>query len=142
MSSKEAKIDLQTAAQEFSRWADAWDLDADVDSMTEEDRSSFESLQRRLMRAISKGSLVVFEDAESLVYTLLNPKVQGIETLTCSMPTGRAVLGWDRYKDRQSIHKLNSFMGAMCGVEPSVFGSMDGRDLKVIQAVAQLFLGS
>ena len=142
MSKQEAKIDPQTAASEFSRWADAWELDADVASMTEEDRTSFESLQRRLTRAISKGSLVVSEDGETLRYALLKPKVTGIEGLACNMPTGRAVLGWDRYKERESIHKLNAFMASMCGTEPAIFSGMDGRDLKVIQAVAQLFLGS
>lgn len=135
-------VDPETAAADFGRWVEAWGLDGDTATMEEEDRSSFEQLKRRLTRAISAGLLLVSEDAQTLEYKLINPQVQGLVTLTFSVPTGRALLGWDKRKERQAIHKMNDFMGGMCGTEPSVFVSMDGRDLKIAQAVAQLFLGS
>ena len=131
----------EVATREFERFAKAWGLDIDVSTMEEEDRQSFQGLERRITRAIVDGRFVV-SDGEEVTYTLIDSKVDGVESLTFKIPTGGAVLAWDKFKDRQNIHKLNAYMGSMTGQNPTVFVKMDGRDLKVAQAVAQLFLGS
>ena len=63
-------------------------------------------------------------------------------SVTFHMPTGNSLLTWDKYKERQQMHKLNAFMGSVTKVAPAIYSKMDGRDLKVCQAVAQLFLAS
>ena len=42
----------------------------------------------------------------------------------------------------KNIAKLNAYLGSMCKTNPAVFVQMDGRDLKVIQAIATIFLAS
>lgn len=135
------KLAPEVAESEFSRFAESWELDDDVTSMEEEDRESFNTLKRRLTRAIRNGRLRV-EDDSTLKFTLIDPKIPEIPEITFKIPTGSAVLAWDKYKERQAIHKLNAFMGEMSGQSPTLFAGMDGRDLKIAQAIAQLFLGS
>lgn len=135
------KISKDAAEHEFGRLVDSWELDGDTSSMDDEDRDSFEALKRRVVLAICKGRLSI-EDDGTVSYELLAPKVPDVPALSFRVPTGSAVLSWDKYKERQSIHKLNAFMGEMSGQSPAVFASMDGRDLKIVQALAQLFLGS
>ncbi len=137
---KENKVAPKVAEAEFDRFAEAWDLDSDTASMEEEDRQGFEALKRRLIRKIESGHLTV--DGEGMIsYMLIEPQGD-TASLTFKRPTGHALVVWDRFKDRQQIHKLNAFMGSMTGQAPALFAEMDGRDLKVCQAVAQLFLGS
>jgi len=138
------KIAVEVAESEFQRFADEWCLDDDTASMEEEDRQSFDGLRRRLVRSIVDGSLVVngAEDGTTLTYQLERSEFESLAEITFKVPKGDAVLSWDKFKDRQSIHKLNAFMGAMVNQNPMIFSRMDARDLKVCQAVAQLFLGS
>lgn len=136
------KMGQDVADAEFDRFAAAWDLDTDVATMNEEDRDGFESLKRRLTRAVIAGRLVVGDDGNDLNYALGFSSFESLTTIRFQPPGGEAVLVWDKYKDRQNIHKLNAFLGSMTGENPAVFTKMDGRDLKVCQSVAQLFLGS
>ncbi|MEE9393704.1 MAG: hypothetical protein V3W41_14470 [Planctomycetota bacterium] len=135
------KVVLGVAEAEFERFAASWDLDTDTASMEEEDRKSFEDLQRKLVRKIVSGSLAIGDDG-CATYTLMHPKSDVLTEVTFSVPTGAAVVGWDKYKDRQNVHKLNAFMGACTKQAPATFAAMDFRDLKVCQAVALLFLAS
>lgn len=132
----------EVAEAEFARFAAAWRLDTDVSTMREEDRDSFEGLQRKLTGAIARGELTVSVDGEQLEYALQFPVTDGITQLTFGVPRGNAIANWDKFKDRQAIAKLNAYMGSMCKTNPAIFSQMDGRDLKIAQAVAQLFLGS
>jgi hypothetical protein len=135
------KVALEVCEAEFERFAEAWDLDTDVATMEEEDRDSFRTVKRRITRAIGNGSATVNDDG-SLTYAFRFSSIEGTESLTFRVPSGNAILQWDRYKERQSIHKLNSFLGNMTSSSPAIFAKIDGRDIKVCQAVAQLFLGS
>jgi hypothetical protein len=130
------------AQADFDRFAEAWLLDTDVDTMPEEDAQSFETLERKLLRAIREGVLSVSGDGVELEYKIRFPLTNGADVLTIRPPTGAALMSFDRLKDRQNIAKLNAYMGSMCKTAPQVFARMDGRDLKIIQAVATIFLAS
>lgn len=138
----EERVDSETARNEFDRFAETWRLDSDTESMGEESRDSFEDLRRKLTRSIRSGHLTVDETGEVLTYTLGFPKTDGITELNIRVPMGAALIAWDKFKERQAIHRLNSYMASMCRTNPAVFSKMDQRDLKIVQAVAQLFLGS
>ncbi len=58
------------------------------------------------------------------------------------VPPGSAQVAFDKLKDRQKIGKLNAYMASMCKTNPVIFSRMDGRDLKIVQAVATIFLAS
>lgn len=139
---KKVKITLEVAEAEFERFAARWDLDSAVEEFEDEDdRKSFLDLRRRLVRKIMSGLLVVGGDGE-LSYELMNPVSDQFTSVRFKMPTGAAMIAWDKFKDRQNVHKFNAFLGACTGQTPAMFAKMQLSDYKVCQAVALLFLGS
>ena len=133
-------IDQETAEAEFARFTDEWDIDDNVDAMSGEDRESFEQIQNRIIKQITKGSAVVDVDG-NITYTLKHPKGSTTEVVF-RVPGGDAYMAMDKFKDRQNMHKLYAFMGVMTKLPPAIFGNMDGRDIKFCQGVTLLFLGS
>ena len=134
------KIALEVAEAEFAKFIDEWDIDANVDAMSGEDRESFEQQQSRIVRQIVKGAAVIDADG-SITYTLKHPKGSTTEVVF-RVPGGDAYMAMDKFKERQSMHKLYAFMGVMTKLPPAIFGNMDGRDIKFCQGVTLLFLGS
>ena len=130
----------EMAEVEFTRWAQAWDLDLDLAKMSDEDKLDFEAIKAKMVRAISEGRMV-FGDDETLSYTMHKP-VMSCEAITFSEPTGACYIAMDRYKDKQSAHKMNAFMAEMTKQPIQVFSKMSGRDLKMCQAVTALFFGA
>jgi len=137
----EEKVNRETAEGDFDRFAEAWCLDTDTASMKEEDADSFEGLKRKLINAIIGGHLDVEGDS-GLTYRLQFPKTDGLTELAMRVPPGAALVAFDKLKERQAIGKLNAYMGSMCKQNPAIFSQMDGRDLKIVQAVATIFLAS
>lgn len=135
------KIDLKTAEAEFNRFVEAWDIDNDVSEMNEEDRSDFETQARKIIRAIRKGNAEVSLDGDIITYHLQR-SVHETKSLEFRIPTGEAWIAMDRYKEQKSIHKFNAFVAAATKKPIQIFSSMDGRDMKFVQAVAVLFLAS
>ena len=138
----ERTVDEETAGLEFDRFAEAWCLDSDTVAMDEEDRDTFNTLRRKLVRAIGFGFLTVDESGEKLTYALRYPRTGGLTELELRPPLGSALTDLDKYKERQAMHKLNSYLASVCRTNPAVFSQMDQRDLKIPQAVITLFLGS
>lgn len=133
---------LEMAEAEFDRFAVAWELDIDLETMNEDDRASFDPIKRRLLGHIRRGTLVVNNDGETLVYTLSRP-IGDTSELTFGMPNGDAILRFDKFKNQQTMGRLNSYMASMCQCNPAIFAErMKGSDLKVCHAVATLFLVS
>lgn len=133
------KIDRETAQAELDQWFEAWDIDTGSEYMDKEDRGSFEAMTARLLRKIQDGSLT-FDDDSNPGYT---PRwTAGAEALTFKVPSGADRLSWDKYKERENVHKIFSTLAAMTGKEPKFFAAMDGRDLKVVEAIGLLYLGS
>lgn len=137
---KHTGLALDFAEIEFKRFADEWDIDDNVETMSGGDRESFEQIQRRIVSQIQKRNAVVDEEG-NITYTLKHPKGSTIE-IVFKVPGGDAYMAMDKFKDRQSMHKLNAFMGVMTKLPPSIFSSMDGRDFKFCQGVTALFLAS
>lgn len=133
-------VSQDMADKEFARFVAAWDIDANIDSMTGEDKESFEQQKKRIITKIMTGDAVI-DDAGNIVYNLRFAE-GAVQQLTFRVPNGAAYMAMDRHKDRQNIHKLYEFMGAMTKQAPKLFASMDARDVKFCQGVALLFLGS
>jgi len=138
----EEVVNRETAESDFERFATAWCLDTDTASMPEEDSDTFADLKRKIVSVISGGYLAVSDDGEQLCYQLRFPTTEGLTELMMRVPPGSAQVAFDKLKDRQKIGKLNAYMAAMCKTNPAVFSRMDGRDLKIVQAVATIFLAS
>ena len=133
-------IPQEVAEVEFARFIDEWDIDANVDVMSGEDRESFEQHQGRIIKQVVNGSAVIDENG-NITYILKHPKGSTTEVVF-RVPGGDAYMAMDKFKDRQSIHKLYAFMGVMTKLPPAIFSNMDGRDIKFCQGIALLFLGS
>ena len=134
------KVVLEQAEAEFAKFADEWDIDDNVEAMSGEDRDSFNQVRARIIRQIMNGSAVIDGDG-NVTYTLKHPK-GSVAEIAFRVPGGEAYMAMDKFKDRQSIHKLYAFMGSMTKQPPALFSNMDGRDIKFCQGVALLFLGS
>jgi len=134
------KINKETATKEFENFLIAWDIDADVADMEEEDLQSFEDCKRKIVRAIMLGRASLQDDG-SIKYTLIDP-VASTTDVTMRIPRGASYMSMDKHKDRKSIHKLYSFMADASGKSPAIFSKMDGRDIKFFMGIALLFLAS
>jgi hypothetical protein len=131
-------ISQEVASQEFERWAETWDIDTAEGFMAEDEREVFKGMRSRLERKIRAGALVI-DDEGNPHFT---PQFSDVPAMTFKIPTGADRLGWDKYKERESIHRIFSSLGSMTGQASAVFSRMDGRDLKVAEAIALLYLGS
>lgn len=134
------KVALEVAEADFSRFVDAWDIDADTAAMNDEDREAFDQHKRKIIRKIVAGRAVI-NDEGCPVYTPFVPLGETTE-ITFSIPDGAAYVAMDKYKDRQSVHKLNAFMASATKLPPASYAKMNGRDVKVCQAIFALFMGS
>lgn len=132
-------IDKETAELEFMRFCEEWEIDTATEDMNEEDKQGFDQQKNKIINAIKRGRLCVDEDG-SLVYTLAKSEDTG--DVIIKRPKGGALMEMDRYKDRESMHKIYSVLGAMTGKNANFFARLDGIDLKPFTAVVSLFLAS
>lgn len=134
---KNPKIAKDVAEKEFLRWAEYIDLDMDTSEMDVEDKTDFNKLKGRIVRAILSGKLTVSEDGAEITHQL----ILGKDTeLTYAMPKGSGLLQMDQHKSTQMVGKTYAYMGAMSGRPHGYFANMDGRDVKIAIAVATLFM--
>lgn len=129
-------IDKETAELEFNRFIEAMDLEMD-DSSDAEDKDDYMALKGKLVKAISKGSLII-DDKGQPVYTPERSDDQ--KPLTFYEPTGANLIAMDKRKAGEDISKFNAVMAEMCKVHPKVFARMKFKDYKMCQSIVTLFL--
>lgn len=129
------KVDIQTAENEFVRWATEWSIATDTNDMNKEDAESFDVQKKRVVKAIQQGKLTVSETGDAI--TLDSDK----GAITFKEPTGAAYLAMDQHKGKD-MGAMFGFMGAMSGNPAKMFASVRGSDLKLAQAITALFLAS
>lgn len=125
----------EVAEADFERFCNAQRIDLDFEDFTDEDRQAFEGHQKKIVKAIRRGSMVV-NDQNEAVFTC------NAGTVVFKQPKASCLLAMDRAKKGQDTKAMFDVMGDMVGQHPSVFGRMDTVDAKVCLAVASLFLGS
>jgi hypothetical protein len=135
---EEKKEDKSIHDAEFDRWAEAWEIDIDAESMTEEDRDDFRGHKAKLTNAMKRGRLVYEDETDSLKYTLAKSEGE----VRIERPRGSALIAMDKYKDREGVHKTYAVLGVMTKKEPKFFSNLDGIDLKPFLSVVALFLAS
>lgn len=132
------KVDAETAAVEFDRFLDCMDIDADVDSMDDEDRKGFSMQKNTVIMAIRRGSLIIDDDGQPVFTPVAS---DNRDPITFYEPTGAAYMAQDRKKKGQDMAKMYAIMGEVTKQHPGVFAKMKNRDVKVCQAIMTLFLG-
>lgn len=137
------KVDAHTAEQEFNRFAVAWEIDNNLDGMSNEDRAGFDTQKSRIVRAIMSGHLSVDESGDELTYKLKKgDRFDNLGELKFEMPSGDAYTAMDQHKEHHYNTKINAFLARMTKQSPKTFANMHALDRKVCEAIAALFLGS
>lgn len=139
------KIDKETALKDFERFCEDWDIDLDDSDFDEDERSDFRKMKKQIMRKIQSGHLI-YNDDESFFYSCLKP-LKGetdppVEPIHIIRTRGDSWMNMDSYKEKQQVHRGMSKVAAMCGKNLSFFSKLDDIDIKVFQAVQNIFLGS
>lgn len=136
----ENKIDRDTAEVEFNRWALTWDIDTDVDNMSEEDEKSFQAAKRLVIRGLMDGSFCVNDEGDLNYKTKFSKNFEPGEV---QLKISRAdILSMDRYKDQQSMHKIQAYLATLAGLPTKAMSNIDPRDQKRLRGPVLLFLGS
>ena len=130
-----ADITEEVAKAEIARFAEAMDLDLDPAGMDDEDKKSLAEAERKLVRAMLAGQLVINECGEPVV------KTSAGQTITFKEPKGAALMEMDQRKKSHDIARLYTVMGAITGLPTKTFSDMANRDVKVCIAITNLFLG-
>ena len=138
---KENAMSETLAENEFLRWAENADISVDTSDMNDEEKATFESLKRRIVKSIVKGQTIVNDD-DNLEVTLSakNPAGYAGEKLTFEPPTAQAYIGIDNFKAHQTIHKMIAVMSAMTGKDIGFFSKIANNDFKIFMAIATFFL--
>jgi hypothetical protein len=134
------KISYDVALEEFDRWAAAWRIDTDIDSMNQEDADDFEALKRKITLQISAGEAWV-NDNDNIVYKLFEP-IGTLSEIELKRPRGRAWRMTDQAKLNRNVAKNDLLIAQAIGQTPTILSRLDGIDYKYIIAVYSLFLGS
>lgn len=132
-------VDVDTAANEFDRFADAMDLDLDESVMDADDLTGFKKQKSRIVKAITTGALVVNDDGEA-VYTPQNSKSGYHEAITFHERTGASLMAMDGKKKNHDIAKTYAIMGDMTKLHPGTFSKLVGIDVKICEAIFLLLM--
>lgn len=131
-------VAAEVAEAELARFAEAMDLDLDLEDMDDEERRDFSLQKRRFIRAVRQGHLSV-DEAGQPVYRPYASK--NTEPLVFREPDGAALMEMNRAKANKSIKQQHLVLAAITKTNPKRFADMKNRDLKVCYAVLTFFLG-
>lgn len=139
MTENNERMSEAVAEAEFLKFTDAWDIDSNTEKMNAEDKDSFDEQKNRIVNSLIKGRTVITEEGNITYHTVGE---EGPDKLDFKVPKGEAYIKMDKFKDRQSIHKMFGFLSSMTGVSSKMFSNMDARDTKFCMAISILFLAS
>jgi hypothetical protein len=136
-------INRETAIDDFQRWANRWKVGRKMRNAKEEDKEEFEEKKYQVIDLIEDGFLMYDDDKDCLVYTFQFPgKARNLKSIEINRPSGSALMGSDKYQEKQAMHKSISFLANMTGKEVAFFSGLDYLDLEPLTMVMNLFLAS
>jgi hypothetical protein len=137
---KETKpvVDAETAGDELRRFGDAFNLDFDKAEMDAEDRAGFDYNCKLFKKGIMQGSIVVDEGGMPSFTPQYSENRRAFEF---KEPTGASFLEADKKKKDHDFAKTYAVIGEMTGTSVQIVAALVIRDLKILQAISNLFLG-
>lgn len=132
-------VGREVAELEFQRWAEAMDLDVDVDGLDAEDLRALNKQKSRIVGAIQRGSLVISEAGEA-VYTPANSASRHTDPITFHERTGASLMAMDSRKKSADAARTYAVMGDICRLPPQAFAGLVGIDIKVCEALFALLM--
>lgn len=133
----EQKVATEVAEQEFDRFVEAMDLDVDPAGMDDDDKASFKVAKRRIITGIERGQIVVDEKGQP-VFT---PSMGNTSAIVFYEPRGASLMASDQKKKGHDVAKMLATLADMTKQPPARFSDMVNRDLKIVLALGNLFLG-
>lgn len=134
----EPKVAKEVAEAEFDRFVDAMDLNADPERMNAEELESFLGYKSTVVTAVKRGSLV-FDGEGQPCFT---PRFSEAEAITWFVPKGANLMSMDGKKKLHDVERLFAYVASCCKITPVSLAKLDERDLKVLRAIAVLFLAA
>lgn len=131
------EITVDVARKELQRFANAMDLDWELEYLSEKERQEFDKQERVLIKAMQKGKLLINDNGEP-EYTTTN---QELDPLVFREPKGTDLMSMDKGKENEQVGKMYRMIASICGVSPRVISSLPHRDQKVITGLTVLFFG-
>ena len=128
---------MEIAESEFQRFCDEMDLDVDTEVMDAEDKTAFEKIKRRIIKAMQSGALVINENGEA-VYT--PQRSDYTDPITFHERTGNSALAMDGKKKNEDARKTYAVMGDICKVHPGIFSKLRGTDIKICEGIFTLLM--
>ena len=136
MSKFENVVDAETAEQDVETFLEENDvLTLDMDA---EDTTHFLKQKMRIKNAIMRGHATI-DDKGLLTYTPFEEETLVKNPIVFHKRKGGDMHGVDSKKKKDAANTY-SIMGFMCRVEPKVFATMVGTDIKVCEAVYALLM--
>ena len=102
-----SKVDREVAERDFDRFIDCWEIDANIDLMSSEDKESFQQQKGRIINQNVNGRATI-NDAGMIAYTLAHttgPDGEAIE-LVFTIPKGVAYIGMDKLRSSLSLRSV------------------------------------
>jgi hypothetical protein len=130
-------ISNDVAESEFVRWAEAMRLDFEPKGMSQEDLEGFADNKYKFIKALNNGSLVI--NAEGVAE--FTP-ASGGNPISFHQPRGTTLMATDERKAGHNHAKQFAALAEMCRQPPTRFSAMPLYDLRVCNAIFNLFLGS
>jgi poly-gamma-glutamate capsule biosynthesis protein CapA/YwtB (metallophosphatase superfamily) len=135
MTSKQYKVDEETAAQEFERLCRGRRVDTDVDSMTPKEKKDFSAMRAEIVRLIREGRLEVHEDGVLVTYRCFDG-----QSFTFKKAGGATFLALETHDPKQKIANLFEALADMSGVASKKFTALEEiADVKALSVLASLF---
>ena len=134
METKKTVVATDVAEQEFTRWAEALDLDLAPEGMNEDDRRSFTEQKRLVVNAIGAGRLTISAEGQAV----FKPR-DGLEAIVFREPKGDVVINGRAPSDAA---RVAVYAQKMTGEPLARFEGMLVRDYKVCTAIVTLLLSA
>ena len=130
----------EQAELEFTNFAEAMDIDIDIEDMDQDDLKSFYALKKRIIKSIMNGSLT-FTDNNEPIFTPQRESSGDKTPITFYEPKGSVLLSMDKMGKNKDVNKMFGLMGEMSKTSASRFSKLAMPDFNVCQGIVTLFLG-
>jgi hypothetical protein len=134
---KEPKVAKEQALEEFELFADAMDIDTDIDEMNEDEQVEFKKHKGVFIRAMMRGALTLTEKGEAIFTPQRTPDAK---PLTFYERTGKMLMEMDGMKKDQDVGKMFRVMGAMTKTSPATIANLTGSDLNTALSIFTLLM--
>ena len=132
------KIDRETAVDEFEELCYQFGINYETQYMNDENKEGFETQKELIIFAIRDGRLSV-NDNGTLNFVVSNTPEKNGDVLIVKRPKGECYTRLNEQKKKDTVKQSFALLAAMIDKSVGYIMTLDGIDLKPLQAVEVLF---